>query len=73
MSSNFFPEIREDPLRIDRAKRASMVRSQAIFRLLEPHRIKRGIGLVKTGNQTFHSRRRVIGREFKCLMQNGLC
>ena len=51
---NFSPKIRKDSLRIDRAKLAGMVGCQAIFRFLEPHRIKRGIGLVKTGDQTFH-------------------
>jgi hypothetical protein len=46
LSSNFFPEIRKDLLRIDRAKFTGTIRSQAIFRFLEPHRITRGVGLV---------------------------
>ena len=73
LSSNLFSKTREDPLSIDRAKLTGAISSQAILRFLEPHRIKRGIRLVETGDQTFHQRRAVIGRELKGLMQNGFC
>ena len=54
MVSNLFPNIREDPFRIDRIKVARTIGSHMIFRFLEPHRIKRGVRVVETGNQTFY-------------------